>query len=58
MQTKIASNYSELTANIQKTCWGYINVVKWPSMYSASWKHEILFSDPKNEAKVLNKQYQ
>ena len=59
MEHKIVGDDGEPTANIQKNFWGYIKATKKDRVGTAPLKNNnILFSDPKSKAEILNKQYQ
>ena len=59
MEHKIVGDDGEPTADIQKNFWGYIKATKKDRVGAAPLKNNnILFSDPKSKAEILNKQYQ
>ena len=59
MEHKIIGDDSEPTVNIQKNFWGYIKATKKDRVGTAPLKNNnVLFSDPKCKAEILNKQYQ
>ena len=59
MEHKIVGDDGEPTASIQKNFWSYIKVTKKDCVGTAPLKDNgILFSDSKNKAEILNKQYQ
>ena len=59
MEHKIVGDDDEPTANIQKNFWGYIKATKKDRVGTAPLKNNnVLFSDPKSKAEILNKQYQ
>ena len=59
MEHKIVGDDGEPTASIQKNFWSYIKATKKDRVGTAPLKDNgILFSDAKNKAEILNKQYQ
>ena len=59
MENKIIGDSGEPTANIQKNFWSYIKATKKDRVGTAPLKNNnILYSDPKSKAEILNKQYQ
>ena len=59
MEHKIVGDDGEPTASMQKNFWSYIKATKKDRVGTAPLKDNgILFSDAKNKAEILNKQYQ